>query len=168
MRDARGSISSPLTRVLGDPTPAETAWADETALTDLKAVCDTKGALSTLPDDDRRAQLERRLIDACPAIDGRLEELSLLRGMLEFDPSARPSAAAALAMPYFGALTEAEQPVITPAPDPAQIAAAFRFDEENLKVNELRILLANDLFRMATKEQEATERAATRAATEVN
>ena len=37
-----------------------------------------------------------------------------------------------------------------------------------IKVNELRILLANDLFRMATEEQEATERAATQAATEVH
>ena len=145
-----------ITRVLGDPTPAETSWADTAALDDLKAVCSTKGTLSSLDVAERKKQLDGRMTEACPAITGRAEELDLLRRMLEFDPTDRPSAATALGTPYFRELSPAEQPVVTPQPDPSHIEAAFRFEDENLAANELRILLANDLFRMATEEEEAT------------
>ena len=76
--------------------------------------------------------------------------------------AARPSAAAALKAPYFEALTEAEQPVVTPPPDPEQIKAAFRFEEENLAANELRILLANDLFRSKAEEEASSPPSAQR------
>ena len=42
----------------------------------------------------------------------------------------------------------------TPTPDAGRIEAAFAFEDENLPANELRILLANDLFRMAHEEEE--------------
>ena len=41
-----------------------------------------------------------------------------------------------------------EQPLLTEAPDPREVEAAFAFEREALGANELRILIANDLFRM--------------------
>ena len=144
-----------ITRVLGDPTPAEVGWCDDAALTDLKAVCEVRGKLSELSPEERKQQLDTRVVEACQATEQLPEELRLLRDLLEFDPSARPGAAAALQAGYFAELAPAERPIVTPLPDPSRIDAAFRFEEENLEANELRILLANDLFRMAAEDAEA-------------
>ena len=46
---------------------------------------------------------------------------------------------------YFDALPS--RPPITPPGDESEIEAAFTFERENLNVNDLRILIANDLFR---------------------
>ena len=51
-------------------------------------------------------------------------------------------------MPYFAALPDVEKVEISAAPDPRAIDAAFAFERETLGANELRILIANDLFRM--------------------
>jgi len=74
-----------------------------------------------------------------------------MKALLEFDPSKRPSAAQALEFAYFRALPAAEAPTVTPAASDeqaAKVAAAFKFEEESLGCNELRILIVNDLFRM--------------------
>mmetsp|Transcript_36153 Transcript_36153/g.116422 ORF Transcript_36153/g.116422 Transcript_36153/m.116422 type:complete len:88 (-) Transcript_36153:9-272(-) len=65
--------------------------------------------------------------------------------MLDLDPSKRPDAAAALGHAYFDALPS--RPPVTPPGDENEIEAAFTFERENLNVNDLRILIANDLFR---------------------
>ena len=57
----------------------------------------------------------------------------------------RPDAAAALEHAYFDALPS--RPPVTPPSDENEIEAAFTFERENLNVNDLRILIANDLFR---------------------
>ena len=75
-------------------------------------------------------------------------ELALLHALLHFNPTERPDARTALAMEYFAPLPAEEQPVLTEAPDPRTIDAAFAFEREELGANELRVLIANDLFRM--------------------
>lgn len=75
-------------------------------------------------------------------------ELALLRALLQFNPTDRPAALASLKMDYFQELPPEEQPLLSEAPDPEQIQAAFSFERETLGSNELRILLANDLFRI--------------------
>jgi len=142
-----------IARVLGDPTDGEVSWCDPTALADIKSVCESK-TFSTLGEAERKAQLNQRLIDNCQAVEHQPERLALLRALLEIDPAARPGAAAALKSSFFEGLVPAEQPVITPTPDAGRIEAAFAFEDENLPANELRILLANDLFRMAHEEEE--------------
>ena len=73
---------------------------------------------------------------------------SLARAESDRAANTRPAADAALGFGYFGGLAGAEKPVVTPKPAQAAIDSAFAFEHEQLNTNELRILLANDLFRM--------------------
>jgi len=57
---------------------------------------------------------------------------------------------------YFAGIPEAERPPLTPPADLAQVDAAFAFESETLGINDLRILIANDIFRM--HEQDMRER----------
>ena len=141
-----------ITRTLGDPTPEEVSWASDGAQRELLNVCSAP-AFSSLAADARKELLDAMLSEACPVAAPGSAELRLMRALLEFDPSARPAADAALTFNYFDELAPAEQPVITPAPDKAAIDAAFAFERETLGANELRILLANDLFRMVLEDK---------------
>lgn len=134
-----------IARILGEPTAAEMDWASPAAQAEMLKVCHG-GKLSTLQPVERAAQLDSMLSEACPVTGG--EERALMRALLEFSPAARPSAEQALQFPYFAPLADGVQtPVLTPPPDAAQVEAAFAFEDEKLGANELRILLANDLFR---------------------
>ena len=66
-------------------------------------------------------------------------------------------------MAYFELLPSAEQPATTrpmTGEQESDVDAAFAFENEELGTNELRILLANDLFRMQLQsESTATEQA---------
>jgi len=137
-----------IARILGEPTPTDMAWANDAAKAEVVAIC-AKDCLSSLGEDERTSQISQKLKEACPmAVDA---EVSLMKALLEFDPSKRPSAAQALEFAYFRALPAAEAPTVTPAASDeqaAKVAAAFKFEEESLGCNELRILIVNDLFRM--------------------
>ncbi len=138
-----------IARTLGEPTASDMAWASEAAVEEVKAVC-AHDELSTKTDEERRSQVEAKLRDACPVASP--DEVVLLKALLEFDPAKRPSAVAALGFGYFGSLPAAEAPCVTPSASEAEAArvkSAFAFEDESLGTNELRILLANDLFRMA-------------------
>lgn len=134
-----------ITRILGAPTATEMAWAGDAAREEILNVC-PEGQLSTLSDDERKAQLDTKMAEACP-IMGQAD-LALARSLLEFDPTARPNAKAALEFAYFDSLSADEKPVITAPPEQGYIESSHAFEEESLGSNELRILLANDLFRM--------------------
>lgn len=134
---------------LGEPTAAEMAWAGAAAQAEALKVC-TAGAFSSLSPEERAAEVDAKLAEACPVV-GEAEK-ALLKALLEWDPARRPNAAEALRYSYFDDLPDVEKPAITPSPDPAQIEEAFAFENEQLGTNELRILLANDLFRMEVEE----------------
>ena len=97
------------------------------------------------------AQAERvaRLRDGCPVAEAGSAELELLAALLQFDPASRPTAAAALKLPYFAPLPAELVPnVAEPTRTPEEIESTFAFEYEKMGVNDLRILIANDLFRM--------------------
>ena len=86
---------------------------------------------------------------ACPVVAD--VELELMRALLAYDPSSRPRCAEALSQyEYFTPLTADERAglAISGDVDAKSVEAAFAFEAEQLGSNELRILLANDLFRM--------------------
>ena len=150
-------------RTVGAVTPAEVSWMAPQAQEELRAVLPggvETGVWSTLDGAERRAQLDARLAEACPVALTGSSELALLRALLEFNPAERPDAYNALKLEYFQYLPEVEQPVLTPAPEPREIEAAFAFERETLGANELRILIANDLFRMHLEDDEPTSAAA--------
>ena len=150
-------------RTLGAVTPAEVSWMAPQAQEELRAVLPggtESGAWSTLEAAERRAQLDARLAEACPIAVSGSPELALLRALLEFNPAERPDANAAMKLDYFADLPEVELPVLTPAPDPRTIEAAFAFERETLGANELRILIANDLFRMHLEDEPTSAAAA--------
>uniref|UniRef100_A0A7S4IB57 Protein kinase domain-containing protein n=1 Tax=Prymnesium polylepis TaxID=72548 RepID=A0A7S4IB57_9EUKA len=128
-------------RVLGQPTQVEMAWASEDAQKEVKRV--SNGWSSQSEADRKRAQIVK-LQEAVQTATG--EELELLQGMLSIDPNRRPAADAALKYAYFESLPSEQMPEIT-KPVPADtIEAAFKFENENLGTNELRVLISNDLF----------------------
>ena len=93
----------------------------------------------------RQEELKKRLAEACPiAAEG---EVDLLGSMLFIDPTKRPNAKAALGHPYFADLPEAMRPPIS---EPKKHEGFFDFEKEKLDMNDLRILIANDLFRLNT------------------
>jgi len=148
-----------IARTLGEPTVNEMKWASEEAAIEVSNVC-MSDALSTKSDEERMAQIEQKLRDACPVASP--DEVQLLRGLLEFEPVKRPSAADALAFDYFASLPDAQKPCITPMAsdeEDARVQAAFSFEDEALGTNELRILLANDLFRIQVERSAATSAA---------
>jgi mitogen-activated protein kinase 1/3 len=140
-----------ITRILGPPTLEEMGWASASAQEEMAQVC-PGDALPTLGAAARREQLEARLQSACPIATP--SEVELMRLLLDFDPRKRPRADAALRTAYFALLAPKEVPTPTKLADPASVAAAFAFEAEGLGSNELRVLLANDLFRMQVETQD--------------
>ena len=106
------------------------------------------GKWSTLDSAGRAEQIAIKLSAACPVAQLGSPELALLKSLLSFNPAERPSAIEALSSGFFSELPPAEQPPVTAAPAPGSVDAAFAFEKETLGANELRILIANDLFRM--------------------
>jgi len=100
--------------------------------------------------------VERKLCDTVPA--GRPAEIALMRMLLEFDPSARPTCRAAIGSSYFEGLPSVERPELTDLQSEEKkstIETAFQFEEADLNKNDLRILIANDLWRMKVEEEQA-------------
>jgi len=133
---------SVICRTLATPTRSEFAWASAASQAEIECVC--KG-WSNLDEAARTKQRQQVLVDICPyATD---VEIDLLAALLSLEPRKRPTAAAALMKhPYFAGLED--RPPLTPPADEQQVEAAFAFEREKLNVNDLRILIANDLFRM--------------------
>jgi len=139
---------SVIARTLGEPTSLEMCWAGAEAIEEVKSVC-ANDALSTKSDEERGSQLDQKLRDACPVASDA--EIALMKALLAFNPGLRPSAEQALTYAYFGPLPAAEKPSVTPfasAEEAERVKRAFAFEEESLGTNELRVLLANDMFRM--------------------
>ena len=138
-----------ITRTLGALTALEVEWLNPNAMAEVMAVQPGGGGeWSALSEAERTAQIDSKLIEACPVAEAGSAELKLLHALLEFNPSKRPDAEACLAMDYFASLPKDELPKLSTRPDARTIEAAFKFEEEALGSNELRILLANDLFQM--------------------
>jgi serine/threonine protein kinase len=136
-----------IARILGDPTSSELAGYSAEAVEEMRNVCATE-ALSSLGDEERSLEVDAKLRDVCPSASP--DEIALLKALLEIDPAKRPSAAAALGFAYFGTLPAVEAPCVTAMAseeEAARVKSAFAFEDEDLGKNELRILLANDLFR---------------------
>ncbi len=130
-------------RTLAKPTSAEFKWATAASRLEVERVC--KG-WSSLDAAERAAQVVGQLSDAVPVATA--DELGLLARLLSLDPHKRPPAAEALTSDeYFRTLPAGKRPPLTPPTDYAQIAAAFAFERETMGINELRVLIANDLFR---------------------
>ena len=91
-------------------------------------------------------ELSKRLSEACPVASDL--EIGLLSSMLAIDPTKRPMAKGALAHEYFTGLPEQMRPPIS---EPKKNDALFDFEKEKLDMNDLRILIANDLFRLNTE-----------------
>jgi len=127
-------------RTLAPPTVSEFGWASATSRAEVERVC---RGWSSLEAEGRERQRRQYLTEACPVATRC--EVDLLASLLELDPTKRPDAAAALEHAYFDALPS--RPPVTPPSDENEIEAAFTFERENLNVNDLRILIANDLFR---------------------
>mmetsp|Transcript_14576 Transcript_14576/g.43637 ORF Transcript_14576/g.43637 Transcript_14576/m.43637 type:complete len:442 (-) Transcript_14576:281-1606(-) len=127
-------------RTLAPPTVSEFGWASATSRAEVERVC---RGWSSLEAEGRERQRRQYLTEACPVATPC--EVDLLASLLELDPTKRPDAAAALEHAYFDALPS--RPPVTPPSDENEIEAAFTFERENLNVNDLRILIANDLFR---------------------
>jgi len=162
----RGDQLTVITKVLGALTVDEVSWMRQSARDEVRGVMPTSsgGAAddwSPLSAEERRTQIKTKLAEACPvaAADAGSEEgarkldtpaLMLLHELLEFDPSKRPSSEACLRCAYFADLPAAEKPAAVAEQSGRErrdTRDAFKFEEENLGMNELRILLTNDLFR---------------------
>jgi len=150
-----------ITRILGEPTAQEMAWADDGAKDEILAVCFNE-TLQTMSTEERQQQVEAKLRDTVPVANPL--EVTLLRALLEFEPKARPSAKAALTYDYFAELPEAERPPMTDLDSDDKrrdaVKDSFAFEQETLGTNELRILLANDLFRMKIENDESDAKGA--------
>jgi len=150
-----------ITRILGEPTAQEMAWADDGAKDEILAVCFNE-TLQTMSTEERQQQVEAKLRDTVPVANPM--EVTLLRALLEFEPKARPSAKAALTYDYFAELPEAERPPMTDLDSDDKrrdaVKDSFAFEQETLGTNELRILLANDLFRMKIENDESDAKGA--------
>ncbi len=136
---------SVIIRILGAPTADEMSWASQPAQEEMAAACPSD-AFPSIAADERASELDAALRGACPIATP--DEIALLRALLDFNPARRPPAAAALASAYFSPLPDAEMPRPTAVADPDSVSKAFAFEDEKLGANELRVLLANDLFRM--------------------
>ena len=82
------------------------------------------------------------MAEACP-IASELE-LDLLTKLLSIDPTKRPTAKGCMEHAYFEELPEQMRPPIS---SPEIDRGQFDFEKEKLDMNDLRILIANDLFR---------------------
>jgi len=138
-------------RVLGRPTAAEMNWASAETRADVEKLCsgwDGSGSRA------REAKRKSLLADAC---GGRADaaELDLLAALLRLEPHARPPAATLLKHhPYFASLPPEQRPPLTPPVSEAEVANSFSFEREDLNVNDLRVLIANDLFTCRMRQQE--------------
>mmetsp|Transcript_72335 Transcript_72335/g.120542 ORF Transcript_72335/g.120542 Transcript_72335/m.120542 type:complete len:364 (-) Transcript_72335:246-1337(-) len=131
-------------RTLAPPTQVEMSWATEESQIEVERVCN---GFSKLTDEERETETRKRLKEFCD-IAGTVE-IELLASLLQLNPRLRPTAANVLMLnEYFASMTAEERPPLTPPADPEQVDAAFAFERERLDVNDLRILIANDLFRM--------------------
>jgi len=136
-----------IARILGTFTEPEVGWMGAAAQQELRAVL-PEAAWSQKPEGERRDEVAARLAGECPVAATGSAELALLVALLEFNPAVRPTADAALRHPFFAELPEAERPPMTTPSAPKTIEATYQFEQENLGSNELRVLIANDLFRM--------------------
>jgi len=139
-------------RTLAPPTKDDFCWASSEAQAEVENLC---GGWNGLERDERAAQIRGKLSEAVG--DAGPVEIELLSAMLDLNPRRRPLAAQVLMTHgYFAGIPEAERPPLTPPADLAQVDAAFAFESETLGINDLRILIANDIFRM--HEQDMRER----------
>jgi len=134
---------SVICRVLSPPIQEDMAWADEKAQKEVSKIC---GGFRELDVASREEELLKRLSEACPVASDL--EIGLLSSMLAIDPNKRPLAKGALAHEYFTDLPEQMRPPIS---EPKKNDAFFDFEKEKLDMNDLRILIANDLFRLNTE-----------------
>jgi len=114
-------------------------WADEAAQTEVSKIC---GGLRELDKAERAAEITKRISEACPIASE--VELSLLTKLLSVDPTKRPTAKGCMEHAYFEELPEQMRP---PVSAPEKHSGQFDFEKEKLDLNDLRILIANDLFR---------------------
>jgi len=130
--------------VLEKPTHQEMAWA---TLDSQREVEQLVQGFSDLAPEQRQEERKQRLADKCGAA-GSIE-IDLLAELLSIDPTTRPPASEVLRNhAYFANIPSSEKPPSLPSANKADVEAAFAFERENLNVNDLRILIANDLFRM--------------------
>ena len=92
------------------------------------------------------------MAEACP-IASELE-LDLLTKLLSIDPTKRPTAKGCMEHAYFEELPEQMRPPIS---SPEIDRGQFDFEKEKLDMNDLRILIANDLFRCNEPKQGADQ-----------
>jgi len=149
------SLTLPLTphqvicRVLSPPVKEEMAWADEAAQKEVSKIC---GGLRDLDEAERAAELSKRMAEACPIASD--VDLSLLTKLLSIDPTKRPTAKGCMDYAYFEELPEQMRPPIS---SPEIDRGQFDFEKEKLDMNDLRILIANDLFRSNEPKQGADQ-----------
>jgi len=110
------------------------------------------GGLRGLDAAERAAELSKRMAEACP-IASELE-LDLLTKLLSIDPTKRPTAKGCMEHAYFEELPEQMRPPIS---SPEIDRGQFDFEKEKLDMNDLRILIANDLFRCNEPKQGADQ-----------
>jgi len=134
---------SVICRVLSPPIKEEMAWADEKAQKEVSKIC---GGFRDMDGTARASELTKRLSEACPI--AAEAEIALLGSMLSIDPTKRPVCKAALGHEYFSDLPEQMRP---PVSEPNKHEGLFSFEQEKLDMNDLRILIANDLFRLNTE-----------------
>ena len=125
--------------MLSPPVKEEMAWADEAAQKEVSKIC---GGLRDLDEAERAAELSKRMAEACPIASD--VDLSLLTKLLSIDPTKRPTAKGCMNYAYFEELPEQMRP---PVSAPEKHSGQFDFEKEKLDLNDLRILIANDLFR---------------------
>ena len=140
---------SVICRVLSPPVKEEMLWADEAAQKEVSKIC---GGLRDLDEAERAAELTKRMGEACPIASD--VDLSLLTKLLSIDPTKRPTAKGCMDYAYFEELPEQMRPPIS---SPEIDRGQFDFEKEKLDMNDLRILIANDLFRSNEPKQGADQ-----------
>ena len=136
---------------LGTPTLSEFAHLPPDACDSVQQRC-PGGAWSKLSDAKRSEDIRRRLSSLMPTAS--MLELALLEHMLAINPEKRASAASALLSDYFATLPDVQKPIAAPVPSASLIASAFSFESEDLSIDEMRELLADDIHRFAMLEGE--------------
>ena len=135
--------------MLSPPVKEEMAWADEAAQKEVSKIC---GGLRDIDEAERTAELTKRMAEACPIASD--VDLSLLTKLLSIDPTKRPTARGCMDYAYFEELPEQMRPPIS---SPEIDRGQFDFEKEKLDMNDLRILIANDLFRSNEPKQGADQ-----------
>merc|ERR1712060_5936 len=129
-------------RTLAPPILEDFSWASVQAQKEVEAMC---GGWNEVSRSDRSLQIRGRLSEVVPIAGSA--EVDLLASMLELNPRRRPQAGQVLTTHEYFADMADRPPDAKPA-DLEQVEAAFAFENEKLDVNDLRILIANDIFRM--------------------